>query len=117
MKRGGVGNMECSEDGQPPDNSLPLEVGGQARVRELCGPRGMVHKVRSALRGVPYLPSLGQLAESLRVHLQVAVPRVVPRAGARLTVDIVHLALRCYPLLCRRDGGGTDERWGRNWGG
>ena len=75
----------------------------------------MVHKVRSALRGVPYLPSLGQLAESLRVHLQVAMPRVVPRAGACLAVDIVHLALRCHPLLCRRDGG-VDKGRERNGG-
>lgn len=89
----------------------------------------MIHKVRSALRGVPYLPSLGQLAQCLWVHLQVAVPRVVPCAGARLAVNIVHLALRCHPLLCRRDregqtrdgggmggsgeGGGADEGWGR----
>lgn len=107
-QRGGDG--WCS----PPDHSPPLQVGGEAWVRELCGPSGMIHKVWSALWGVPYLPSLGQLAQCLRVHLHVAVPRVVPGAGPRLSVDVVHLTLRCHPLLCRRDMGGAGEGEGRD---
>lgn len=92
-----------------PDNGLPLQVRGEAWVRELCGPCGMVHKIWPALRGVPYLPSLGQLAQCLRVHLHIAVPRVVPSAGPCCPVHVVHLALSSHALLCK-------EGWGPGQG-
>lgn len=101
--------------GGPPDNGLTLKVGGEAWVRELCGPCGMVHKVRSSLGSVPYLPALRQLSQCLRVNLHVAVPRVVPGAGPRLLVDVVHLSLSSHTLLWgagQVKGGAREEKGG-----